>query len=140
MPGGAPSGFQNAYAAPSCAPWDSYAVSLVLRDDALAPTDSLIENGQQPHLQIGLYPRNTRAENPSGLEPATFEWPAEPVVGSAVYCANGDCEDMPRGRVRVTSVFPNGDFAGDVEITMKDGTVVRGSYRASWRHRSMLCG
>ena len=140
MPGGAPSGFQNAYAAPSCAPWDGYAVSLVLRNDALAPTDSLIENGQQPHLQIGLYPRNTRGENPSGLEPITFAWPAEPVIASAGYCVNGRCEDTPQGRVRVASVSPSGDFAGDVEITLKDGKVVRGSYQAKWRDRTILCG
>ena len=136
----APPGFQNAYAAPSCAPWDGYAVSLVLRDDALAPADSQIEGGQQPHLQIGLYPRNSRGGNPSGLEPATFEWPADPVIASAGFCANGRCEDTPRGRVRVTSVSPNGDFAGDIEITLGDGKVVRGRYQATWRHRTMLCG
>ena len=140
MPSGAPPGFQNAYAAPSCAPWDGYAVSLVLRNDALAPTDSLIEKGSEPHLQIGLYPRESRGSNPSGLEPATFEWPADPEVANAGYCLNGQCENASKGRVRVTSVLPSGDFEGDVEITMPDGKVVRGGYQAKWRPRTMLCG
>jgi hypothetical protein len=140
FPSGAPPGFRNAYAAPNCAPWDGYAVSLVLRDDALSPTDSAIENTDQRHLQLHLYPRTDRGLSPSGLAPGVFQWPHDPNEASGVLCENGACEDIPSGRIRIDAVSPNGDFSGSVNLHLENADSIRGGYRATWRHREMLCG
>jgi hypothetical protein len=139
-PSGPARGFENAYAAPGCAPWDGYAVSLVLRGDTLAVADSAIEHGDQPRIQVSLYPRAARGDNPSGLAPAVFAWPVDEEVANASVCTNGRCEGIPRGRLQITAISPTGDFSGDLEMTLKDQSVIRGLFHAKWRQRTVLCG
>lgn len=140
IPPGPPAGLSHAYAAPSCAPWDGYAVSLVLRDDTLAATDSMIERGDGPQLHVGLYPRRMGGVGPSGLTPGTFRWPDEPEVAGGAHCESGRCQSAPSGRVMVRQVMPDGTFSGELEVLLKNGDTVRGGFRAEWRNRSMLCG
>jgi hypothetical protein len=140
IPSEPPPGFRYAYAAPSCAPWDGFAVSLVLRDDALTATDSMIEAGDRAHLQIGLYPRGSEGIAPSGLAPGTFRWPNQPEMAGGARCENGRCEAAPTGRVIIRDVQPDGRFSGEVDVILRNGEPVRGSFQADWRTRQMFCG
>ena len=68
-----PAGFEHAYAAPGCAPWDGYAVSLVLRHTALAPLDSIIEAGDDSQLHLEIYPRDAPGTRPSSYASLPME-------------------------------------------------------------------
>jgi hypothetical protein len=140
-PAGLPE-YPYAYAARSCAPWDGFAVSLVLRRDSLAPGDSLIEQSGGPMLQLGLYPRDRgRGSGPTGLAPYTFRWPLEPEEASGARCQQGPpCETFSRGRIAIRSISPDGAITGEVELESAQGAVVRGGFRAAWRQRVVYCG
>lgn len=137
-PSGPPIGFEYAYAGPSCAPWDGFAVSLVLRGAALAPGDSAIEAGDTPQLRLAMYPR-TSGTGPSGLRPGTYRWPDEPEVAIGSSCAAGSCTTMPSGRIAVDEVAIDGRLRGTVELQLQDGSTLRGSFDAEWRPRRMFC-
>lgn len=139
-PTGPPAGFEHAYAAPSCAPWDGYAVSLVLRRTPLAPLDSLIEARDGPHLQLGMYPREARGAGRSGIRPGTFRWPADPEVAGGAFCDGERCTSMPAGRITVLDAAADGRLRGFVDLTLGDGRSIRGTFDASWRQRMQLCG
>lgn len=133
-----PTGFEYAYAGPSCAPWDGFAVSLVLRGAPLAPGDSVIEAGDPAQLRLALYPRTT-GTGPSGLRPGTYRWPDQPEVAVGAWCAAGSCTTMPSGRITVREVAADGRFRGTVELRLLDGKSLRGSFDAEWRPRRMFC-
>ena len=139
-PVGPPAGFEHAYAAPSCAPWDGYAVSLVMRPTPLAPLDSLIEARDSPHLELGIYPRDARGTGRSGLRPGTFRWPAEPEVAGGAFCDGERCSPISAGRIAVHDAAADGRLRGIVDLTLGDGRSVRGTFDATWRQRSRLCG
>lgn len=137
---GPPAGFEHAYAAPSCAPWDGYAVSLVLRRTVLAPLDSLIERRDGPHLQLGIYPRDGRGTGRSGVRPGTYQWPADPEVAGGASCDGERCTPLPAGRITVHDAAADGRLRGTVDLTVSDGRSIRGTFNASWRQRTQLCG
>lgn len=139
-PAGPPAGFEHAYAAPSCAPWDGYAVSLVLRSTPLAPLDSLIEAGDDPQLRLGIYPRDTRGAGRSGIRPRTVRWPADPEVAGGALCEGGRCSTIPRGSITVREAEDDGRLRGIVDLALGDGRSVRGTFDAAWRQRMQLCG
>jgi hypothetical protein len=139
-PAGPPAGYDHAYAGPSCAPWDGYAVSLVLRSVPLAPGDSVIERGNEPQLRLGIYPRKTRGSGPSGLAPGTVRWPADPEVAGGALCAGGRCSAMPRGAITSRQVDDDGRLRGHVDLQLADGRAARGTFDAEWRHIRRLCG
>ena len=133
-----PTGFEHAYASPSCAPWDGFAVSLVLRGAPLAPGDSAIEAGDSPQLRLALYPR-TSGTGPSGLRPGTDRWPDQPEVAVGSRCDAGRCTTMPSGRIIVQDVEAGGRFRGTLDLLLQDGSELRGSFDADWRPRRMFC-
>ena len=139
-PSGPPAGFEHAYAAPSCAPWDGFAVSVVLRPTPLAPLDSLIEARDTPHLELGIYPRDSRGTGRSGLLPGTFRWPADPEVAAGAFCDGERCTSISRGRITVNDAAADGRLRGVVDLALADGRAIRGTFDASWRQRSRLCG
>lgn len=124
-----------AYAAPSCAPWDGYAVSLVLRTDSLADSIRAIENGSSPMLRIALYPRES-----GWTAPRTYAWPAEPEEASGSWCPAGACAGVPRGRVTIRHLGPDHGFDGDLTVWLADGSRLTREFRAAWRPREQLCG
>ena len=135
-----PTGFEHAYAAPDCAPWDGYAVSLVLRRSELAPSETAIESGDDEQLRLGIYPRDSRAQNPTGLKRGTVSWPAEPQVAGGTLCASGRCAELPRGIITIRDVDVNGRLTGSVDLTLPGRRAVRGTFQAEWRQRTRLCG
>lgn len=139
-PTGPPAGFEHAYAAPDCAPWDGYAVSLVLRGTPLAPLDSMIEAGDDPQLRLGIYPRDRRGVGRSGVRPGPARWPGDPEVGGGALCAAGRCTAIPRGRITIREARDDGRLRGIVDVTLGDGRSVRGTFDAAWRQRMRLCG
>ena len=140
IPSEPPSGFGYAYAGPSCAPWDGFAVSLGLRADSLAPSDSMIAAGDSPQVRLELYPRRSEAGGPSGLAPGILQWPNDPEVAAGARCENGQCVRSPRGRVHLRETRPDGSMRGELEVMLENGDTVRGSFDARWRNRVMLCG
>jgi hypothetical protein len=140
-PAAPPSGFEHAYAAPSCAPWDGYAVSIVMRPTPLAPLDSSIETRDVPHLELGIYPRDERGTGRSGIRRGTYRWPADPEVAGGAYCDGGErCTPIRTGRIRVHDVDEDGRLGGTVDLQLDGGRSIRGTFDASWRQRTMLCG
>ena len=136
-----PPGFEHAYAAPDCAPWDGYAVSLVLRHSALAPSETAIERGDDEQLRLGIYPRDSRAQNPTtGLERGTVGWPADPQVAGGAVCAAGRCGEIPRGTITIRDIGADGRLTGSVDLTLPGSRSVRGTFQAEWRQRARLCG
>lgn len=134
-----PVGFEHAYAAASCAPWDGYAVSLVLRREALAPGDSAIEEGTAPQLRLALYPREGGGVAPSGVRPGTYRWPREPEVAIGARCQDGQCATMPSGQITVREARSDGRLLGTVDLRLADGSVLRGAFDAEWRPRRWFC-
>ena len=133
-------GFERAYASASCAPWDGYAVSLVLRPDALAPGDSAIEAGDGPQLRVALYPRGERSgPAPTGLRPGTFRWPDSPEAAIGSSCENSRCTTFAGGSVTIRRLEPDGRIVGSVELSNPEGTSIRGRFEAEWRPRRMFC-
>jgi hypothetical protein len=131
---GSPTGFEYAYAAPDCAPWDGYAVSIVLRGAPLASTDTIIEAGAEPQLRVSLYPRGA-----AGLVPATYRWPEQPEAAAAARCENGSCEPIPSGRLEVRSIAPDSTLSGQLELRLQNGNTIHGGFRADWRSRRFFC-
>ena len=136
----APTGFEHAYAAPDCAPWDGYAVSLVLRHSEIAPLDSAIERGDDEQVRLGIYPRNSRASNPTGLKPGTVSWPAKSQVAGGALCTAGRCTAIQRGTITIRDVEADGRLTGSVDLTLPGSRSVRGTFQAAWRKRALLCG
>ncbi|MDF2773450.1 MAG: hypothetical protein K0S86_2947 [Geminicoccaceae bacterium] len=132
--------FPHAYAGPSCAPWDGFAVAIVLRRMPLAPGDSILEMGDEPRLQLGVYPRDGRGMGASALRPGTFRWPDEPEVAGGSFCENGRCTGLPAGTITIRQAEPDGRLRGAVDLRLADGRAVRGVFDAEWRHRAQLCG
>lgn len=138
-PAAPPEGLGFAYAAPSCAPWDGYAVSLVLRRSPLVPGDSAIEAGDFPQLRLALYPRQTGSAGLSGLRPGTYRWPAAPEVAIGAWCDATQCTPSPTGRITVREAARDGRLTGAIELLLQDGRTLRGSFDAEWRPRRMFC-
>ncbi len=130
-----PAGLTYAYAAPSCAPWDGYAVSLVLRVDSLADSVSAIEGGTGAALQLAIYPRAA-----GGLVPGTYEWPANPDVAGGARCESGSCTALPRGAITIRRIGGDQSLEGSIVIWPASGAPVHGGFRAAWRPRQALCG
>jgi hypothetical protein len=135
-----PAGFEHAYAAPDCAPWDGYAVSLVLRHTPLPPRATEIEMGDDQQLRLAIYPRDSRGAGPSGIRPGTVQWPAEPQVAGGSLCENDRCTPIPRGVITIRDADASGNFGGTVALALPDKRVVEGTFRAEWRQRARLCG
>src|SRR5512145_2238791 len=123
-----PAGFEHAYAAASCAPWDGYAVSLVLRGAPLARGDSAIEEGDAPQLRLAIYPRSGNDASASRLPAGTYRWPAEPEKAIGALCENGRCTTMPSGRITVRESAADGRLRGSVDLTLQDGRSLRGTF------------
>ena len=138
-PGAPPAGLGFAYAAPSCAPWDGYAVSLVLRGTPLAPGDSAIEARDGVQLRLAIYPREIGGPSPSGVRAGTYRWPAEPQVAIGSWCQTTECTTSPTGRITLREVLADGRLRGSVELLLQDGKTLRGSFDAEWRPRRMFC-
>jgi hypothetical protein len=130
-----PAGFAYAYAAPSCAPWDGYAVSLVLRTTPLAGADTVIEAGDAPQLRVSIYPRDG-----AGLAKRTYRWPRQPEEATASRCESGQCEPAPSGWVTIRAVAPDSEVTGELELKLQPSRTVRGGFRALWRARRYFCG
>jgi len=130
-----PPGFAYAYAAPSCAPWDGPAVSLVLRSDPLAGSDSLIEQGDRPQLRISIYPREA-----GGLARRTYRWPRQPEEAAASRCESGQCDPVSAGWVTIRTIAPDSQLTGELELRFEGGGTARGGFRAAWRSRRYFCG
>ena len=137
-PSGPPAGFEFAYAGPSCAPWDGYAVSLVLRGAALAPGDSAIEAGSAAQLRLALYPRSPGI-SPSGLNPGTYQWPSETEVAIGSLCQAGSCSTATSGKITLSAVGTDGRLRGSAELTLPNAGTIRGTFDAEWRPRQMFC-
>ena len=137
-PSGPPAGFEYAYAGPSCAPWDGYAVSLVLRGAPLTPGDSVIEAGPAAQLRLALYPRAPGIA-PSGLNPGTYRWPGETEVAIGSLCQGGSCSTATSGRITLRDVGTDGRLRGSAEIELPGTGIVRGTFDAEWRPRQMFC-
>ena len=137
-PSGPPAGFEYAYAGPSCAPWDGYAVSLVLRGAPLAPGDSAIEAGQAPQLRLGLYPRGPGI-SPSGLNPGTYRWPSNTEVAIGSLCQGGSCSTATSGKIVIHEVGDDGRLRGNAELELPGAGTLRGTFDAEWRSRQMYC-
>ena len=135
-----PAGFEHAYAAPGCAPWDGYAVSLVLRHTPLAPLDSIIEAGDDPQLRLEIYPRDARDARPPGVRPGTVRWPADAQVAAGALCEGGRCTAIPSGSITVREADNAGRLRGSVDLTLTGNRSVRGAFSADWRQRMRLCG
>jgi hypothetical protein len=133
-----PAGFEFAYAGPSCAPWDGYAVMLVLRGAPLAPGDSVIYAGQTPQLRLALYPRSPGI-SPSGLKPGTYRWPSETEVAIGSLCQGGSCSTATSGKVILHDVGTNGRLRGSAELELPGAGTLRGTFNAEWRPRQMYC-
>ena len=129
-----PQGFAHAYAAPSCAPWDGYAVSIVLRGDPLDPADSLIEGGDQPQLRVAIYPRDA-----TRLGPRTYRWPRQPEEASGARCEGGRCEPARTGWIRIRSIAADSGLRGEIELQLSGGATFRGGFTAVWRSRKNFC-
>jgi hypothetical protein len=132
-------GFEYAYAAASCAPWDGYAVSLVLRGAPLAAGDSAIENGDAAQLRLAMYPRSGNSGSASGLPSGTYRWPSEPEMAIGAWCESGRCTTMPSGRITVREAAADGRLRGSVELRLEDGRSMRGTFDAEWRPRRWFC-
>jgi hypothetical protein len=139
-PGDPPAGFEHAYAAPGCAPWDGYAVSLVLRHTALAPLDSIIEAGDDSQLHLEIYPRDAPGTRPSGIRLGTVRWPADVVVASGALCEGSRCTAIPSGSITVREADDTGRLRGIVDLTLAGNRSVRGTFAAEWRQRMRMCG
>ena len=137
-PSGPPAGFEYAYAGPSCAPWDGYAVSLVLRGAPLAPGDSVIDAGQEAQLRLALYPREPGI-SPSGLKPGSYRWPSEIEVAIGSLCQAGICSTASSGKITLREVGTDGRLRGSAELELPGTGKVRGSFDAEWRPRQMYC-
>lgn len=137
-PSGPPAGFEYAYAAASCAPWDGPAVSLVLRGAPLAPGDSAIEAGSVPQLRLALYPR-APGISPSGLNPGTYRWPGDTEVAIGSLCQGGSCSTGTAGRITLREVGTDGRLRGSTELSLPDAGTIRGTFDAEWRARTMYC-
>ena len=137
-PSGPPAGFEYAYAGPSCAPWDGYAVSLVLRGAPLAPGDSAIEAGSGAQLRLALYPRKPGI-GPSGLNPGTYRWPSETEVAIGSRCQTVSCSTATSGRITLREVGSDGRLRGSAELELPGTGIVRGTFDAEWRSRQMFC-
>ena len=137
-PSGPPAGFEYAYAGPSCAPWDGYAVSLVLRGAPLAPGDSVIDAGQAAQLRLAVYPR-APGISPSGLNPGSYRWPSETEVAIGSLCQAGSCSTATSGKITLTDVGTDGRLRGSVELALPAAGTLRGAFDAEWRPRQMFC-
>ena len=137
-PSGPPAGFEFGYAGPSCAPWDGYAVSLVLRGAPLAPGDSAIDAGSAAQIRLALYPRNPGI-SPSGLSPGTYRWPGETEVAIGSLCQRGSCTTATSGRITLRHVGTDGRLRGSAELALPGTGIVRGTFDAEWRPRQMFC-
>ena len=137
-PSGPPAGFEYAYAGPSCAPWDGYAVSLVLRGAALAPGDSAIDAGSEAQLRLALYPREPGI-SPSGLKPGTYRWPSDTEVAIGSLCLAGTCSTATSGKIILRDVGTDGRLRGSVELELPGPGTLRGTFDAEWRPRQMYC-
>jgi len=137
-PSGPPAGFEYAYAGPSCAPWDGYAVSLVLRGAPLAPGDSAIDAGPAAQLRLALYPRDPGI-SPSGLNPGSYRWPSQTEVAIGSLCQAGSCSTATSGRIILREVGADGRLRGSVELALPDAGTLRGTFDAEWRPRQMFC-
>ena len=124
-----------AYAAPSCAPWDGYAVSLVLRGDSLADSVTAIESGTTTLLRIALYPREA-----GDVTLRAYTWPAAPEEAGASWCRSGACVTAPRGQVTIERIRPDHGFDGTLTVSLPDGSRMTREFRAAWRPRQQLCG
>lgn len=125
----------HSYAAPSCAPWDGYAVSLVLRGDSLADSVTAIESGTTTMLRIALYPREAGA-----IMLRDYAWPAAVEEAAGSWCRSGACVTVPRGRVTVQRIRPDHGFDGTLTVRLPDGSRMTREFRAAWRARQQLCG
>ena len=134
-----PTGFEHAYAGPSCAPWDGYAVSIVLRGTALAPGDSVIDAGDAPQLRLAIYPRGDRSSGVSGIRPGTVRWPAQPEVAAGAQCQGGQCTPIPEGKITVREATAEGRLLGTIALRLDDDQFIRGGFDAEWRPRHAFC-
>lgn len=135
-----PTGLNFAYAGPGCAPWDGYAVSLVLRGEPLAPGDSVLEGGDSPQLRLAIYPRGSGGTKPSGLRPGTYRWPDKRGVAAGALCERGRYTAIPSGRITVREIGADGRLTGYVDLRLAAGRTTRGGFGAEWRPRRMFCG
>jgi hypothetical protein len=130
-----PPGFAYAYAAPSCAPWDGPAVSLVLRSNALAGADTLIEGGDDPQLRVSIYPREA-----GGLTRRSYRWPHQPEEAAGARCEAGQCQPIPSGGVTILTLRADSVVTGELKVRLQQGGTLQGGFRAPWRSRRYFCG
>jgi hypothetical protein len=122
--------FPFATASPSCAPWDGPAVAILL-----TATADTLPPAAAPYLNVGLYDSRDR------LLRRTISWPAETEVGGASWCVDGDdCMAADSGVVRLDAVEDDSVLAGRLRLHFPGGAVLDGSFRATWRPRTAICG
>ena len=122
--------FPYATATPDCAPWDGPAVAILFTAtaDTVAPDSA-------PYLRVGLYDARER------LLRRTIRWPAETDVGGASWCVDGDdCMAADSGVVQLDALERDSVIPGRLRLVFPGGAVLDGSFRATWRPRTALCG
>lgn len=124
--------FARSFAFPDCAPWDGAAVSVYLTDSSY---NSISAGVGAPFLHLAIW------RGAAQLSGTTISWPNRESVGTASWCVtNADCESAPSGRIRVSSFVGDSIVSGDYDVRFAENKVMRGSFRARWVDRRMLCG
>ena len=125
-----PPGYEYAYATRDCAPWDGPAVTLYF---AGSPSDSIPMG--VPHLRVSIW------KSPAELANRTVRWPADLQGGAALRCAAADsCEPANGGQISFGGTRPDSSVEGVLLLRWVGGDSVRGSFRAAWRSRRIMCG
>jgi uncharacterized protein (DUF1697 family) len=128
-----PAGYEFAYAAATCAPWDGRATTLYFTSAALDSSASLPpSNG---YLSVALW-RPAEA-----LPGATFVLPATEQLGAAANCpAAGSCELASAANIHFRATVPDGALEGTLDVTFPDRRHVSGGFHAVWRPQREMCG
>ena len=120
----------HAVAARTCGPADGPAVEIYL---SRAPIESL--EPPAPYHRVAVWqPLDHLAGRSWSLAPDDGEG------GAWSHPTATELEIATGGTATVTAVRPDSTVEGSVDVTFPSGTRLRGTFRAPWHPRQMLCG
>ena len=125
-----PEGFEFAFAAPDCAPWDGPAISILLTGSLADSVD-----GASRQLRVAVY---KRSDSVAGHR---FLWPADPEVAGGTRCRDAEsCEAASSGEIDFRPTGTDTLLEGTVLLRFAETDSVYGGFRAEWRPRRVMCG
>ena len=128
----ADTGFAEAFYHDDCAPWDGFALTLLLTQEGVEDVFDL----PYPHLRVTSY------QYPPSAPGAIIGWEGEDhTAGTAVFCvADSQCEVATAVWARLAEVDVLDELMGEIRVEFADAGVIGGPFRARKLLFQALCG